>query len=44
MTTVNQNVNPAVFKPIEEANITFTVGKFEGIGELKSKILHESVF
>ena len=42
MTTVNQDVNPVVFQPIEEANITFTsnqtlVDKYEGIGELKSK-------
>ena len=41
MTTVNQDVNPVVFQPIEEANITFTsnqtlVDKYEGIGELKS--------
>ena len=45
MTTVNQDVNPVVFQPIEEANITFTsnqilVDKYkmhEGIGQLKSK-------
>ena len=42
MTTVNQDVNPVVFQPIEEPNITFTsnqtlVDKYEGIGELKSK-------
>ena len=42
MTTVNQDVNPVVFQPIEEANITFTsnhtlVDKYEGIGEFKSK-------
>ena len=42
MTTVNQDVNPVVFQPIEKANITFTsnqtlVDKYEGIGELKSK-------
>ena len=42
MTTVNQDVHPVVFQPIEEANITFTsnqtlVDKHEGIGELKSK-------
>ena len=42
MTTVNQDVNPVVFQPIEEANITFTsnqtlVDKYQGIGELKSK-------
>ena len=48
MTTVNQDVNPAVFQPIEEANITFTrnqilVDKYEGIGELKSKSLGKSV-
>ena len=41
MTTVNQDVNPVVFQPIEEANITFTsnqtlVDKYEGIGVLKS--------
>ena len=40
MTTVNQDVNPVVFQPIEEANIIFTsnqtlVDKYEGIGELK---------
>ena len=42
MTTVNQDVKPVVFQPIEEANITFTsnqtlVDKYEGIGQLKSK-------
>ena len=42
MTTVNQDVNPVVFQPIEEANITFTsnhtlLDKYEGIGQLKSK-------
>ena len=42
MTTVNQDVNPVVFQPIEEANITFTsnqtlVDKYQGIGELKFK-------
>ena len=42
MTTVNRDVNPVVFQPIEEANITFTsnqtlVDKYEGIGVLKSK-------
>ena len=42
MTIVNQDVNPVVFQPIEEANITFTsnqtlVDKYEGIGQLKSK-------
>jgi len=48
MTTVNQVVNPVVFQPIEEANITFTrnqtlVDKYEGIGELKSKTFGKSV-
>ena len=42
MTTVNQDVNPVAFQPIEEANTTFTrnqtlVDRFEGIGEFKSK-------
>ena len=42
MTTVNQDVNPVVFQPIEEANITFTrnqtlVDRYKGIGKLKSK-------
>ena len=40
MTTVNQDVNPVVFQPIEEASIIFTsnhtlVDKYEGIGQLK---------
>ena len=48
MTTVNQDVNPVVFQPIEEANITFTsnhtlVDKFEGIGQLKSKTFAKSI-
>ena len=48
MTTVNQDVNPVVFQPIEEANITFTsnhtlVDKYEGIGQLKSKTFSKSV-
>ena len=48
MTTVNQDVNPVVFQPIEEANITFTsnqtlVDKYEGIGELKSTPFGKSV-
>ena len=48
MTTVNQDVNPVVFQPIEEANITFTrnqtlVGRYEGIGELTSKTFGNSV-
>ena len=48
MTTVNQDVNPVVFQPIEEANITFTsnqtlVDKYEGIGELKSKTFGKSI-
>ena len=49
MTTVNQDVNPVVFQPLEEANITFTrnetlVGgcKYEGIGEFKSKLFGKS--
>ena len=47
MTTVNQDVNPVVFQPIEEANITFTsnqtlVDKYKGIGELKSKTFGKS--
>ena len=48
MATVNQDVNPVVFQPIEEANITFTsnqtlVDKYEGIGQLKSKTFGKSV-
>ena len=48
MTTVNQDVNPVVFQPIEEPNITFTsnqtlVDKYEGIGELKSKTFSKSI-
>ena len=48
MTTVNQDVNPVVFQPIEEANITFTsnqtlVDKHEGIGQLKSKPFGKSI-
>ena len=48
MTTVNQDVHPVVFQPIEKANITFTsnqtlVDKYEGIGELKSKTFGKSV-
>ena len=48
MTTVNQDVNPVVFQPIEEPNITFTsnqtlVDKYEGIGELKSKTFGKSI-
>ena len=48
MTIVNQDVNPVVFQPIEEANITFTrnqtlVGRYEGIGELTSKTFGNSV-
>ena len=48
MTTVNQDVNPVVFKPIEEANITFTsnhtlLDKYQGIGQLKSKPFGKSV-
>ena len=48
MTTVNQDVNPVVFQPIEEANITFTsnqtlVDKYEGIGQLKSKPFAKSI-
>ena len=48
MTIVNQDVNPVVFQPIEEANITFTsnqtlVDKYEGIGELKSKTFGKSI-
>ena len=48
MTTVNQDVNPVVFQPIEEANMTFTrnqmlVGRYEGIGELTSKTFGNSV-
>ena len=48
MTTVNQDVNPVVFQPIEEANITFTrnqtlVDRYEGIGELTSKTFGNSV-
>ena len=48
MTTVNQDVNPVVFQPIDEANITFTsnhtlVDKYEGIGEFKSKTFGKSV-
>ena len=48
ITTVNQDVNPVVFQPIEEANITFTsnqtlVIKYQGIGVLKSKPFGKSV-
>ena len=48
MTTVNQDVNPVVFQPIEKANITFTsnqtlVDKYEGIGELKCKPFGKSI-
>ena len=48
MTTVNQDVNPVIFQPIEEANITFTsnhtlVDKYKGIGQLKSKPFGNSV-
>ena len=48
MTTVNQDVNPVVFQPIEEANITFTsnqalVDIFEGIGQLKFKTFGKSI-
>ena len=48
MTTVNQDVKPVVFQPIEEANITFTsnqtlVDKYEGIGQLKSKTFGKSI-
>ena len=48
MTTVNQDVNPVVFQPIEEANITFTsnqtlIDKYQGIGQLKSKPFAKSI-
>ena len=48
MTTVNHDVNPVVFQPIEEANITFTsnqtlVDKYEGIGQLKSQPFGKSI-
>ena len=48
MTTVNQDVNPVVFQPLEEANITFTgnetlVGKNGDIGVLKSNTFYKSV-
>ena len=48
MTTVDQDVNPVVFQPIEEANITFTsnqtlVDKYKGIGKLISKPFGKSV-
>ena len=48
MTTVNQDVNPVVFQPIEEANITFTrnqtlVDRYERFGELTSKTFGKSV-
>ena len=48
MTTVNQDVNPVVFQPIEEANITFTSNytlfdKHQVIGELKSKTFGKPV-
>ena len=48
MTTVNQDVNPVVFQPIEEANITFTsnhtlLDEYQGIGQLKSKPFGKSV-
>ena len=49
MTRVAQDVKPFVFLPIEEEDITFTsnqkmVGKFEGIGKLKTKMLSKVVF
>ena len=45
MTTVNQGVNPVVFQPIEEANITFTRNRklVDGIGELSSNIFGKAV-
>ena len=48
MTTVNQDVDPVVFQPIEQANIIFTrnqtlVDKYEGIGELNCKFFGKSV-
>ena len=48
LTTVNQDVNPFVFQPIEETNIQFVrnqklADNFEGIGELKSKTSFKSV-
>ena len=48
MTTVDQDVNPVVFQPIEEANITFTsnhtlADKYEDIGQLKSKMFGKSI-
>ena len=47
MTKVNQDVNPEVFQPIEEANIEFIenqglVGEYESIGELKSEMFGNS--
>ena len=48
MKTVNQDVDPVVFQPIEEANITFTsnhtlVDEYQGIGEFKYKTFGKSV-
>ena len=48
MTTVNRDVDPVVFQPIEEANITYTsnqtlVDKYQGIGQLKSKTFGKSI-
>ena len=50
MTTVNHDVNPVVFQPIEEPNITFTSNHtlvdtymYEGIGQLKSKTFGKSI-
>ena len=48
MATANQDVNPVVFHPIDEANITFTtnqtlIEKCEGIDELKFKMFGKSV-
>ena len=48
MTTVNQDVDPVVFQPIEQADIIFTrnqtlVDKYEGIGELNCKFFGKSV-
>ena len=44
MTTLNQDVNPVAFQPIEEANITFTGNQaLKDIGELKHKTFDKAV-
>ena len=48
MATVNQDVNPVVYQPIEAANVIFIrnqtlVDIYKGIGEIKSKTFGKSV-